>query len=91
MIDMWKDVERDFGMDWEQVRLNGGPPCHESMGDGTLCGRAQRWFGHPSDHKYMSLRQFAAKVLREEALPRIANIMDSQAVEFRAKEIEDGR
>jgi hypothetical protein len=38
-------------MDWEQVRLNGGPPCFALPGDTfngrpKYCGRAERWPGH---------------------------------------------
>ena len=29
--------------DWDQVRLNGGPPCFHFGEDGTFCGRARRW------------------------------------------------
>ena len=32
-------------MDWQQVVLNGGPPCFH-LEDGRFCGRAQRWDGH---------------------------------------------
>ena len=41
-------------MDWEQVRLNGGPPCFH-LEDGRFCGRAERWAGHGTDHDYVSL------------------------------------
>lgn len=43
---------------WEQVRLNGGPPCFMEDSDGTLCGRAMRWQGHPEMHPYLSLSEF---------------------------------
>ncbi len=49
-------------MDWQQVVLNGGPPCFCLGEDGTFCGRAKRWHGHwvlgPGDevvHEYVSL------------------------------------
>ena len=59
-IEAWS--ERDAGMDWEQVRQNGGPPCFHTMKEGVLCGRAKRWPGHgKADHEYMSL----ADLLRE--------------------------
>jgi len=41
--------------DWEQVILNGGPPCFKLMRDGKFCFRAERWQGHGVDHKYTSL------------------------------------
>lgn len=49
-------------MDWEQVVLNGGPPCFHLCEDGRFCGRAMRWEGHRSCyrgdkviHHYVSL------------------------------------
>jgi hypothetical protein len=56
---------RDAGMDWIQVRLNGGPPCFQLMPDGYLCGRAQRWEGHPEMHEYVSLRDLLAALLTD--------------------------
>lgn len=43
-------------MDWEQVRLNGGPPCYAVLPDapGRYCGRAERWPGHPVDHPFIA-------------------------------------
>lgn len=45
-------------MDWQQVVLNGGPPCF-AMDDagraGWYCGRAERWEGHGVLHDYVSL------------------------------------
>lgn len=32
-------------MDWQQVVMNGGPPCFH-LEDDCFCGRAQRWDGH---------------------------------------------
>lgn len=65
-------------MDWEQVRLNGGPPCFhldpEHEGN-RFCGRAQRWFGHIEgacaypDHNFISLDDYLAE-LREAETPR---------------------
>lgn len=48
-------------MDWDQVVLNGGPPCfhYES---GEFCGRAQRWDGHSDFHKFVSLADLLYKV-----------------------------
>jgi hypothetical protein len=45
-------------MDWVQVKLNGGPPCFFLEDDGTLCGRAQWWAGHPEIHHYVSLHDY---------------------------------
>lgn len=48
-------------MDWQQVVLNGGPPCFHSDGKYFFCGRALRWEGHPKHHKFVSL----ADLIRE--------------------------
>jgi hypothetical protein len=46
-------------MDWEQVRLNGGPPCYWlPPGSSRYCGRAKRWVGHwdfdvEKDHEFI--------------------------------------
>ncbi|HVX56959.1 MAG TPA: hypothetical protein VHA37_04455 [Candidatus Saccharimonadales bacterium] len=42
-------------MDWQQVVLNGGPPCFAVCEDGRFCGRAERWAGHEDLHKFVSL------------------------------------
>lgn len=42
-------------MDWQQVVLNGGPPCFHLCEDGYFCGRAKAWEGHDSIHKFVSL------------------------------------
>jgi hypothetical protein len=43
-------------MDWQQVVMNGGPPCfHVSEDDGHFCGRAKRWDGHDGVHAFVSL------------------------------------
>jgi len=47
-------VEAAHRMDWQQVVLNGGPPCFHIDG-GRFCGRAQRWEGHDEMHKFISL------------------------------------
>jgi len=35
-------------MDWQQVILNGAPPCFHICDDGKFCGRADRWTGIPT-------------------------------------------
>lgn len=69
-------------MDWEQVRLNGGPPCFhldpEHEGN-RFCGRAQRWFGHTvnesqyPDHRFISLDDYLAE-LRESRQPLLNKV-----------------
>jgi len=47
--------------DWQQVVLNGGPPCfHIGRGDIRFCLRAERWHG-PDTHKFKSL----AKLIKQ--------------------------
>jgi hypothetical protein len=41
-------------MDWQQVVLNGGPPCFHLAEDGHFCGRAERWPGHGDLHEFVS-------------------------------------
>lgn len=61
-------------MDWQQVVLNGGPPCFARLEDeeGYYCGRAERWEGHDGEHKFVSLddlldaeRERWAKIARD--------------------------
>lgn len=54
--------EKQPKMDWEQVALNGGPPCFALLSDedGWYCGRAERWDGHDGEHNYVSLEQLLA-------------------------------
>jgi hypothetical protein len=41
--------------DWQQVALNGGPPCFALEPAGHFCLRAERWAGHPEMHPFVSL------------------------------------
>jgi hypothetical protein len=54
-------------MDWQQVVLNGGPPCFHVEGP-QFCGRAERWPGHdnPAFHKYVSLPDFIRQAIADE-------------------------
>lgn len=54
-------------MDWEQVVLNGGPPCFDLCEDGRFCGRAQRWAGHGDLHEFVSLADLLRNVEKEAA------------------------
>jgi Lar family restriction alleviation protein len=47
--------------DWQQVVLNGGPPCFHLFGE-RFCLRAERWAGHGSDHEYAPLHSLLAGV-----------------------------
>jgi hypothetical protein len=55
-------------MDWQQVVLNGGPPCFYLGDDGIkFCSRAERWAGHSNTktefpyHKFVSLADLLKK------------------------------
>lgn len=67
-----KLIEAADNMDWQQVVLNGGPPCFflqdkRSGHDGRFCGRAERWQGHSADsdwpnHAFVSLADLLEEV-----------------------------
>lgn len=58
-------------MDWQQVVLNGGPPCFAVGIPHTIpnkyCGRAERWEGHGSKHghEYVSLSDLLTTARKE--------------------------
>lgn len=54
-------------MDWQQVVMNGGPPCFAQLEDeaGRYCGRAERWEGHDGEHKFVSLADLLITVRAE--------------------------
>jgi hypothetical protein len=66
MSNLDKLLKAAEGMDWQQVVMNGGPPCFcvesNGLGQHRFCGRAERWEGHSlirgrnPDHRYVSLR-----------------------------------
>lgn len=62
-------------MDWQQVVLNGGPPCFYLEGT-KFCGRAERWPGHPEMHGFISL----FVLLREQVAERDKVLNDIAAV-----------
>lgn len=46
-------VEAARNADWQQVVLNGGPPCfHLDPKLGRFCLRALRWAGHSTEHAF---------------------------------------
>lgn len=53
-------LEAAKNMDWQQVVLNGGPPCFHLEGE-RFCGRAERWDGHDGCHKFVSLEELLSK------------------------------
>jgi hypothetical protein len=52
-------------MDWQQVVLNGGPPCFHIEG-GKFCGRAERWPGHDGAHRFISLAKLISEAVKHE-------------------------
>lgn len=59
-FDRCKAEEAAEGMDWQQVVLNGGPPCfHLEPNGNKFCGRAERWAGHDgkSHHDFVPLHE----------------------------------
>ena len=62
----WQDSQRELALinaaekaDWQQVVLNGGPPCFHLEGD-QFCLRAQRWQGHGTFHPFVPLSELIA-------------------------------
>lgn len=58
-------------MDWQQVILNGGPPCFHICEDGRFCLRAKRWFGHKYDaeHDFVSMNELLTQLQSDETIP----------------------
>ena len=55
-------------MDWQQVVLNGGPPCFYLEGEGRFCGRAERWHDKQASemfHKFVSLEALLKSIAKE--------------------------
>lgn len=83
-------IEAAEKADWQQVVLNGGPPCFALVdADGTFCLRAERWMGHGTDHHEFVSLAHALKVLLDdrEARERALRVLvegwrkSSQAIE----------
>jgi hypothetical protein len=53
-------IQAAENFDWEQVVLNGGPPCFHLEEDGRFCGRAERWDGHKPFKKWPALHEFVS-------------------------------
>ena len=45
-------------IDWVQAQLNDWSYCFSVSNDGTFCGRASYWFGHPEDHEFETLDDY---------------------------------
>ncbi len=55
LLELPKIIAAAENMDWQQVVLNGGPPCfHLPEGETRFCGRAHRWHGHGCLHAFVS-------------------------------------
>lgn len=72
-------LEAAHDMDWQQVVLNGGPPCFH-LENKRFCGRSQRWDGHivttdgPLIHKFVSLEALLRETA-EEPLPQSQKVL----------------
>lgn len=60
-------------MDWQQVVMNGGPPCFHRTNE-RFCGRAERWPGHDQIagtsypfHAFVSLEDLLRTALKSGA------------------------
>src|ERR1051325_3808084 len=80
-------TDREVVMDWEQVRLNGGPPCFYVEGP-QFCGRAERWGGHgnPAFHEYVSLSDLLTTARAEQAERNAAQERLNNAVMYALRE-----
>jgi hypothetical protein len=59
-------------MDWQQVIMNGGPPCFAIMDDGHFCGRAKHWPGHNVIHTFVSLEDLVSDLSTNEPVWALA-------------------
>jgi len=77
-------------MDWQQVVLNGGPPCFHLEEDGSFCGRAERWQGHrvKDFHVFKSLANLIESQQKEVYEFRLSVDILSKQVESQQKEID---
>lgn len=61
-------VEAARVADWQQVVLNGGPPCfHCGDSDRWFCLRARRWDGHGIAHEFVPLEHLILEQRAQEA------------------------
>jgi len=65
--------------DWQQVVLNGGPPCFHLLTEGQpkFCLAAQRWAGHADHghHRFVPLDALIAAVRAENAQEKLAEAL----------------
>lgn len=60
-----KELKAAENMDWQQVVLNGGPPCFHLEKDGRFCGRAERWHDDVATkmfHKFRPLHKLLEEI-----------------------------
>ena len=70
--------------DWQQVVLNGGPPCFHMEEHGRFCLRAERWGGHDTGHfhNFVSLaallEDYASKMVGPEVQRTVAKAVAAE-------------
>jgi hypothetical protein len=79
-------IEACADIDWQQVVLNGGPPCFFVEG-GRFCLRAERWEGHGILHGYASLADLLNGPKLHGAVERLQTY-DSMRQKLAAKDSE---
>lgn len=77
-------------IDWQQVLLNGGPPCF-FVKDGRYCGRAKRWQGHGAaiHHDFVSLDDLLTTVRKEERAAATRRLQSRVVVEEGNTEVNE--
>lgn len=71
-------------MDWQQVVLNGGPPCFFDDGKGWYCGRAERWEGHGVFHAFISVSNLVAEAMLARVRGEMLESAEIEIEEIRA-------
>lgn len=74
-------LEAAENADWQQVVLNGGPPCFHMEEHGRFCLRAHKWDGHKTNpfpfHEFVSFSTLLSALLADER-ERCARVAETQ-------------
>src|SRR5258708_20811377 len=74
--------------DWQQVVLNGGPPCFHIDPEGIeprFCLRAKFWAGHDDMHNFVSLAQLLAALADQASQPAVVPIPEPSLHDLQEK------